>query len=84
MLPAESPLETAVYGAALALVQSSAWRACEYLFMSQSALVMAGLDCTSASALAGLGIRTPSRKLKLNRLWSFRGNEPYMRWLLFP
>lgn len=46
-------LGTAVYGAALALVQSSARRACGYLFMSQSALVMAGLDCTSATALAG-------------------------------
>jgi NADH-quinone oxidoreductase subunit M len=46
-------LGTAVYGAALALVQSSARRACGYLFVSQSALVMAGLDCTSASALAG-------------------------------
>jgi NADH-quinone oxidoreductase subunit M len=42
-----------VYGAALALVQTSARRACGYLFMSQSALVMAGLDCTSATALAG-------------------------------
>jgi len=46
-------LVTAVYGAALALVQTSARRACGYLFVSQSALVMAGLDCTSASALAG-------------------------------
>jgi NADH-quinone oxidoreductase subunit M len=46
-------LATAVYGAALALVQTSARRACGYLFMSQSALVMAGLDCTSVSALAG-------------------------------
>jgi NADH-quinone oxidoreductase subunit M len=46
-------LATAVYGAALALVQPSARRACGYLFMSQSALVMAGLDCTSVSALAG-------------------------------
>jgi NADH-quinone oxidoreductase subunit M len=46
-------LATAVYGAALALVQTSARRACGYLFMSQSALVMAGLDCTSATALAG-------------------------------
>jgi NADH-quinone oxidoreductase subunit M len=46
-------LGTAVYGAALALVQTSARRACGYVFMSQSALVMAGLDCTSASALAG-------------------------------
>jgi NADH-quinone oxidoreductase subunit M len=33
-------LGTAVYGAALALVQTSARRACGYLFMSQSALVM--------------------------------------------
>jgi NADH-quinone oxidoreductase subunit M len=46
-------LGTAVYGAALALVQTSARRALGYLFMSQSALVMAGLDCTSTSALAG-------------------------------
>lgn len=46
-------LGTAVYGAALALVQASARRACGYLFVSQSALVMAGLDCTSESALAG-------------------------------
>jgi NADH:ubiquinone oxidoreductase subunit 4 (subunit M) len=46
-------LFTAVYGAALALVQSSARRACGYLFVSQSALVMAGLDCTSTAALAG-------------------------------
>jgi NADH-quinone oxidoreductase subunit M len=46
-------LGTAVYGAALALVQVSARRACGYLFMSQSALVMAGLDCTSVTALAG-------------------------------
>src|SRR5207237_8662621 len=46
-------LGTAVYGAALALVQRSARRACGYLFISQSALVMAGLDCTSVSALAG-------------------------------
>jgi NADH-quinone oxidoreductase subunit M len=46
-------LATAVYGAALALVQTSARRACGYLFMSQSALVMAGLDCTSVSALSG-------------------------------
>ena len=46
-------LGTAVYGAALALVQRSARRACGYLFMSQSALVMAGLDGTSVTALAG-------------------------------
>ena len=46
-------LTTAVYGAALSFVQTSARRACGYLFMSLSALVMAGLDCTSATALAG-------------------------------
>ena len=46
-------LATSVYGAALALVQTSARRALGYLFVSQSALVMAGLDCTSTRALAG-------------------------------
>jgi NADH-quinone oxidoreductase subunit M len=46
-------LLTAVYGAALAVVQSDARRACGYLFVSQSALVMAGLDCTSDVGLAG-------------------------------
>lgn len=46
-------LATAVYGAALALVQRSARRACGYLFISQSALVMAGLDTASEEALAG-------------------------------
>lgn len=46
-------LVTAVYGAALALVQREARRACGYLFVSQSALVLAGLDSTSSEALAG-------------------------------
>lgn len=46
-------LATAVHGAALALVQRDARRACGYLFVSQSALVMAGLDCTSVDALSG-------------------------------
>lgn len=46
-------LVTAVYGAALALVQRDARRGLGYLFVSQSALVMAGLDCTSEDALAG-------------------------------
>jgi len=46
-------LVTAVYGAALALVQKDPRRSCGYLFVSQSALVMAGLDCTSREALAG-------------------------------
>jgi NADH-quinone oxidoreductase subunit M len=46
-------LVTAVYGAALALVQRDARRACGYLFVSQSALVLAGLDCTTSAALAG-------------------------------
>lgn len=46
-------LVTAVYAAAQAVVQRSARRACAYLFVSQSALVMAGLDCTSHEALTG-------------------------------
>lgn len=46
-------LLTAVYGAALALVQRDARRACGYLFVSQSALVLAGLDSASSQALAG-------------------------------
>jgi NADH-quinone oxidoreductase subunit M len=46
-------LVTAVYGASLAIVQRDARRACGYLFVSQSALVLAGLDCTSTEALAG-------------------------------
>ena len=46
-------LMTAVHGAALALFQRDARRACGYLFVSQSALVMAGLDCTSRLALTG-------------------------------
>ena len=46
-------LVTAVYGAALALVQRDARRACGYLFVSQSALVLAGIDGTSPQALAG-------------------------------
>jgi NADH-quinone oxidoreductase subunit M len=46
-------LVTAVYGAMLALVQRSARRACGYLFMSQSALVMAGLNVGSTEGLAG-------------------------------
>lgn len=46
-------LVTAVYGAVLALVQRDARRATGYIFVSQSALVFAGLDCTSPEALAG-------------------------------
>jgi NADH-quinone oxidoreductase subunit M len=46
-------LITTTYGAALALYQRDARRACGYLFVSQSALVMAGLECTSPVALAG-------------------------------
>jgi NADH-quinone oxidoreductase subunit M len=46
-------LVTAVYGAALAVVQRDARRACGYLFVSQSALVLAGLDCDTPQALAG-------------------------------
>lgn len=46
-------LITAVYAAAMALVQRSARRACAYLFTSQSALVMAGLDSTGHEGLTG-------------------------------
>ncbi len=46
-------LVTAVYGAVLSLVQRDARRACGYLFVSQSALVLAGLDGTNVEALAG-------------------------------
>lgn len=46
-------LATAVYGAALAVFQRDARRAAGYLFVSQSALVMAGLDCASEVALGG-------------------------------
>ncbi len=46
-------LATAVYGAGSALVQDDPRRAFGWLFMSQSALVMAGLDCTSEVGLAG-------------------------------
>lgn len=46
-------LVTAVYGAALAVAQRDVRRACGYLFVSQSALVLAGLDGANAEALAG-------------------------------
>ncbi len=46
-------LVTAVYSAILALVQAEARRTCGYLFVSQSAFVMAGLDGTSHEALTG-------------------------------
>ncbi len=46
-------LVTAIYGAALALFQTDARRALGYLFVSQSSLVLAGLDCTSVDALTG-------------------------------
>jgi NADH-quinone oxidoreductase subunit M len=46
-------LITAVYAAGLALVQKDARRAFGWLFMSQSALVLAGLECTSVTGLAG-------------------------------
>jgi NADH-quinone oxidoreductase subunit M len=46
-------LITGVYAAAQAIVQRSARRACAYLFVSQSALVMAGLVSTSQEAVTG-------------------------------
>jgi NADH-quinone oxidoreductase subunit M len=44
---------TGIYGAGAALVQPNARRAFGYLFMGQSALVMAGLECTSLAGLTG-------------------------------
>jgi NADH-quinone oxidoreductase subunit M len=46
-------LLTSVYGALLALAQRDARRVCGYLFVSQSALVMAGLGTGSVEALTG-------------------------------
>jgi NADH-quinone oxidoreductase subunit M len=46
-------LFTGVYAAAQAVVQRSARRACAYLFISQSALVMAGLDTASHETVTG-------------------------------
>jgi NADH-quinone oxidoreductase subunit M len=46
-------LATAIYAAALALVQDDVRRALGAFFMSQSALVMAGLDSRTAMGLAG-------------------------------
>lgn len=46
-------LLTAVHAATLAVGQRDARRVVGYLFVSQSALVMAGLDCTSVQSLAG-------------------------------
>jgi NADH-quinone oxidoreductase subunit M len=51
-LMAVCALLTSVYGAMLAVAQQDARRACGYLFVSQSALVMAGLDCGTHHALA--------------------------------
>lgn len=48
-------LLTSVYGAGVALVQREPRRAFGYLFISQSALVMTGLECSSVAGLtAGL------------------------------
>jgi NADH-quinone oxidoreductase subunit M len=46
-------LATAIYGAGLALVQDDVRRALGAFFMSQSALVMAGLDSRTPMGLAG-------------------------------
>ncbi len=46
-------LATAVYGAVAAMVQRDARRAFGYLFISQSALVLAGLECVSVEGLTG-------------------------------
>ncbi|HVA65587.1 MAG TPA: proton-conducting transporter membrane subunit [Elusimicrobiota bacterium] len=46
-------LVTAVYGSFMALYQADARRACGYLFVSQSALVIAGLELPGRGALVG-------------------------------
>ena len=46
-------LGTAVYGAVAAMTQRDARRAFGYLFISQSALVLAGLECVSVEGLTG-------------------------------
>jgi len=46
-------LVTAVYGSFMALYQADARRACGYLFVSQSALVIAGLELPARGALVG-------------------------------
>lgn len=46
-------LVTTLYGAALALAQRDARRACGYLFVSQSALVLAGLAGQTPESVAG-------------------------------
>jgi NADH-quinone oxidoreductase subunit M len=46
-------LITAIYGAALSAIQRDARRACGYLFISQSSLVLAGVASASEQALAG-------------------------------
>lgn len=46
-------LGTAVYGAVAAITQRDARRAFGYMFVSQSALVMAGLECVSVEGLTG-------------------------------
>jgi len=46
-------LGTAVYGALAAMTQKDARRAFGYLFISQSALVLAGLECVSVEGLTG-------------------------------
>ncbi|MEZ4452451.1 MAG: proton-conducting transporter membrane subunit [Nannocystaceae bacterium] len=46
-------LLTALYGAAMAVGQRSARRAYGYFFLSQSALVMVGFECTTPDALTG-------------------------------
>ena len=46
-------LGTAVYGAIAAMTQPDARRAFGYLFISQSALVLAGLECVSVEGLTG-------------------------------
>ncbi|MBI2070727.1 MAG: hypothetical protein HYT79_09005 [Elusimicrobia bacterium] len=58
-------LITALYAVFLALYQTDARRTCGYLFVSQSALVVAGLDLPSPEALVGALILWVSSGLAL-------------------
>lgn len=61
-------LVTALYGALMALYQTDARRACGYLFVSQSALVIAGMEMGRREALVGALILWVSSGLALAAL----------------
>lgn len=86
-------LLTALYGSAMALVQSDARRAYGFLFMSQSAVVMLGLGCftvpgvtgglllwlSSGLSLAGLGLSLWVLEARRGRLHVDRFHGGYER-----